>query len=499
MEQARVLVVEDEIIVARTIANQLTQLGYNVVDIAASGAAALDKANRGRPNLVLMDIVLKGDMDGVTTANQIREQLDIPVVFLTAYADESTLQRAKITQPFGYIIKPFNPGELRVAVELALYKHELERDLRENREYLATLLRSMSDAVIATDDQGQVTFMNPAAETLTGWSQTEAAGVAVNRVFQLVDEVTDLPVDNPVLQVLQANQVVYLQDFVALISKNGDCIPIGDCASPLRRASGEVNGVVVVFWDISDRRQTELLQKALEKERELNHLKSQFVSTVSHEFRNPLAIIRTATELLHIQGLAMPEAKMKSYLQRIKTAVQSMNQLMEEVLFMGRAEADRLLLHPAPLNLEQFCQDLIEECLVARNSVREIVFTSQAQATGAVMDENLLRHILTNLLSNAMKYSPADSLVYFTLNVTTEAQVIFQVQDQGIGIPSGDQAQLYESFYRASNAGNIQGTGLGLAIVKKCVDLHQGQIQVDSEVGIGTTFTVTLPLRLASP
>lgn len=499
MEQARVLVVEDEIIVARTIANQLTQLGYNVVDIAASGVAALDKANRSRPNLVLMDIVLKGDMDGVTTANQIREQLDIPVVFLTAYADENTLQRAKITQPFGYIVKPFNPGELRVAVELALYKHELERDLRENREYLATLLRSMSDAVIATDDQGQVTFMNPAAETLTGWSQTEAAGIAVNKVFQLVDEVTDLPVANPVLQVLQANQVVYLPDFVALISKNGDCIPIGDCASPLRRSSGEVNGVVVVFWDISDRRQTELLQKALEKERELNHLKSQFVSTVSHEFRNPLAIIRTATELLSIQGLAMPEAKMKSYLQRIKTAVQSMNQLMEEVLFMGRAEADRLLLRPAPLDLEQFCRDLIEECLVARNSVREIIFTSQAQVTGAVMDENLLRHILTNLLSNAIKYSPTDSPIYFRLSVTTEAQVIFQVQDQGIGIPSVDQAQLYESFYRASNAGNIQGTGLGLAIVKKCVDLHQGQIQVDSEVGVGTTFTVTLPLRLTAP
>nr|WP_290225980.1 hybrid sensor histidine kinase/response regulator [Trichocoleus desertorum] len=499
MEQARVLVVEDEIIVARTIANQLTQLGYNVVDIAASGVAALDKASRGRPNLVLMDIVLKGDMDGVTTANQIREQLDIPVVFLTAYADESTLQRAKVTQPFGYIVKPFNSGELRVAVELALYKHGLERDLRDNREYLATLLRSMSDAVIATDDQGQVTFMNPAAETLTGWSQTEAAGVAVNQVFQLVDEVTDLPVDNPVSQVLQANQVVYLPDFVALISKNGDYIPIGDCASPLRRASGEVNGVVVVFWDISDRRQTEVLQKALEKERELNRLKSQFVSTVSHEFRNPLAIIRTATELLDIQGLAMPEAKMKSYLQRIKAAVQSMNQLMEEVLFMGRVEADRLLLRPATLDLEQFCRELIEECLVARSSVREIVFTSQAQATEAVMDENLLRHILTNLLNNAIKYSPTDSPIYFRLTVTTEAQVVFQVQDQGIGIPGVDQAQLYESFYRASNAGNVQGTGLGLAIVKKCVDLHQGQIQVDSEVGVRTTFTVTLPLRLTSP
>ena len=134
MDQVRILVVEDEVIVARTIASQLNQLGYIVTGTASSGKVAIAKASETKPELVLMDIILKGEMDGITTAAYIREQLDIPVIFLTAYGDENTLQRAKITQPFGYVVKPFTSQDLRIAIEIGLLKHQLERDLRENRD-----------------------------------------------------------------------------------------------------------------------------------------------------------------------------------------------------------------------------------------------------------------------------------------------------------------------------------------------------------------------------
>lgn len=494
MVKAKILVVEDEVIVARTIANQLTQLGYTVVGTASSGAAAIDKANSTQPDLVLMDVMLKGEMDGITAAIQICTQRDIPIVFLTAYADEDTLQRAKNTLPLGYIVKPFSAPELRVAVELALFKHQVEQELRANRAYLATLLHSMNDAVIATDEQGLVTFMNPAAEALTGWREVEAFGKDAAEVLRLVDEVTDLPVDHPVAQVLKTQEVAFINEFTALVNRNGDRIPIGDSASPLQQKLEGIGGVVVVFWDMSAYRRSELLQKALEKEQELNQLKSQFVSTVSHEFRNPLAAILTAAELIGLRGATMLDEKMKTYVQQIKTSVQYMNQLMENVLVMGRVEADRLHFTPTLVDLQQLCQDLLEECSLNLTNSHEIVFTHPDDSLETWMDENLLRLIFGNLLNNAIKYSPAGGRIHFKYSYDTDRQtVIFQVQDQGIGIPKSEQPQLFDSFFRASNTKSIQGTGLGLAIVKRCVELHQGQIDVTSEVGVGTTFTVVLP------
>jgi PAS domain S-box-containing protein len=500
MVQVRVLVIEDEVIVARTIASQLNQLGYIVTGTASSGQVAINKASETQPEIVLMDVVLKGDMDGITAAKYIRENLNIPVIYLTAYGDNNTLERAKVTQPFGYIVKPFTIKDLQIAIEIALLKHQLECDLRENRDQLATLLNSMSDAVIATDERGIVTFMNPASEVLTGWDREEGLGSEVSKIFHLVDEVTDSAIENPVTKVLREHQVVYLADFTSLISKNGRKVPIGDSASPLMRSPDHISGVVVVFWDISERRQTELLQKALEKEQEVNHLKSLFISTVSHEFRNPLTVIQTAVELIDIQGNNLTEAKRKTYVKRIQSAVQSMKHLMEDVLFMGRSEAGKLVCSPVSLNLAIFCQELVEEFSTLGSSLHSIVFTCHSNCTEAWMDERLLHYMFVNLLSNAVKYSPEGGMILFDLNCDlVEGAAIFKIQDSGIGIPEADQNQLFESFYRASNVKSIQGSGLGLVIVKRCVDVHRGEITFTSQVGVGTTFTIRLPLQNLPP
>ncbi|MBN3910307.1 MAG: response regulator [Nostoc sp. NMS1] len=496
MGQARILVVEDEVIVARAIASQLSQLGYVVTGTASSGKVAIAKALETQPELVLMDIILKGEMDGIATASHIREQLDVPIIFLTAYGDHNTLERAKITQPFGYIVKPFTTKDLKIAIEIGLLKHQLERELRQNRDQLATLLNSISDAVIATNEQGKVTFMNPAAEALTGWQQKDALGNEAANIFQIVDEVTDTILENPVTKVLREQQVVYLEEFTSLITRDGKKVPIGDSASPLKGRPDQINGVVVVFWDLSDRRQTKVLEQALEKEQELNRLKSLFISTVSHEFRNPLTVIQTAVELIEMQGANLTDVKRGIYLKRIQGAVQSMEKLMEEVLFVGRAEAEKLVYNPASLNLEQFCLELIKDFSIVESSVCEIVFTCHSDRTDAVMDEGLLHYIFENLLSNAIKYSPRGGKIQFNLICDPiEKVAIFSIQDQGMGIPEADQARLFESFYRGSNVHSIKGTGLGLVIVKRCVDAHRGQISVTSQIGVGTNFTVILPLN----
>lgn len=496
MVSARILVVEDEVIVTQAIAVQLRRLGYIVTATASSASQAIAMAIETQPDLVLMDILLKGKMDGIAAANQIREQLNIPVVYLSAFADNKTLDRAKTTKPFGYVIKPFNEKDLRVAIEIALYQHQMEQALRESQEQLATILQSMNDGVIATNQQGKITFINPAAEALTEWHLREAVDKDVTEIFQIFDEATGCSAPNPIVQVLQGEQALYQGDYKILITKNGNEIPIGHSVSPLTEKSGEISGTVVVFWDISQLRQTELLERSLKKEQEVNVFRSQFISTVSHEFRNPLSAVLTATELLTRYEEKITKEQKQLYLQRIKASVQRMTELMEDVLLIGQAESGRLEFNPTPLDLEQFCRDLTEELSLSEDSEQKIVLKIEGKYKEAWMDEKLLRYILVNLLSNALKYSPSGSTVEFELTAETEPHLaIFRIQDQGIGIPEEDQSQLFESFHRGRNVGKIAGTGLGLAIVRRCVERHQGEIKFTSTLEVGTTFIVKLPMQ----
>ena len=256
MVNAQVLIIEDEVIVAENIRTRLLSLGYAVSAVVSSGQEAVQEAAETHPDLVLMDIKLEGDMDGVEAAEQIRARFDIPVVYLTAYANDDTLQRAKITEPFGYILKPFEVRELQTAIELALYKHKMESKLKQSERWLATTLRSIGDGVIATDAKGCVVFMNSVAEALTGWKQEEALGRDLTKVFDIIDEETHKVTETPATRAIREGVVVGLADHI-LIPRDGTEIPIDDSAAPIRDDKGNVSGVVLVFRDITERKRAE--------------------------------------------------------------------------------------------------------------------------------------------------------------------------------------------------------------------------------------------------
>jgi len=253
---------------------------------------------------------------------------------------------------------------------------------------------------------------------------------------------------------------------------------------------------IVGYWlDITERKQLEEeLKAALHKEKELNELKSRFVAMTSHEFRTPLSTILSSSELLEHYRHKWTEEKQLLHMHRIQTAVKHMTEMLNNVLVIGKAEAGKLDFIPVPFDLVKYCHYLVEELQLNVNNQHAISFIRQDDSMPCCMDEKLLEHILSNLLSNAIKYSPTGSTVRFSLTLK-DGLAVFTIQDQGIGIPPEDLPHLFESFHRATNVGNIQGTGLGLAIVKKCVDTHNGEIAVKSEVGVGTIFIVTLPLN----
>ncbi|MHB0958135.1 MAG: PAS domain-containing protein [Pirellulaceae bacterium] len=258
MSKATILVVEDEAIVAADLSGKLTRLGYEVVGTAGRGDEAVELTCRLHPQLVLMDISLDGPLDGITAAEAIHSQHDVPVVYLTAHSDSATLARAKRAGTFGYILKPFDERELSTQIELALYKHQAEEQLREHREWLRVTLTSIGDAVIATNAEGRIIFVNPVAESLTGWSAETASGQPVQDVFRIVNEQTCQPLEEPVTSVLREGRAVELANHAALLTRDGRTVPIEDSAAPIRDSVDRVIGAVLVFHDVTDKRQAEV-------------------------------------------------------------------------------------------------------------------------------------------------------------------------------------------------------------------------------------------------
>ncbi|OGA20118.1 MAG: hypothetical protein A3G25_14450 [Betaproteobacteria bacterium RIFCSPLOWO2_12_FULL_63_13] len=254
-------------------------------------------------------------------------------------------------------------------------------------------------------------------------------------------------------------------------------------------------GVILAVHDITPRRRAEQeLLTALQREKELNEMKTRFVSTVSHEFRTPLSTILSSAELLRLYADKLDNKEKLDLLNGIEDSTKRMRRLLDEVLTLGRAESGVLQLRPSQIALSELCNKIVHELCIGEGKQHTIVFDDRFDRPTAELDENLLRHILNNLLSNAIKYSATGTTVRLTLE-RRDDKVVLTVEDSGIGIPAEDLPHLFESFHRATNVQNRQGTGLGLAIVKKSVELHGGTITFDTKVDAGTQFIVELPLQ----
>ena len=264
--------------------------------------------------------------------------------------------------------------------------------------------------------------------------------------------------------------------------------------SPVISEEGTLSGVVCALHDITERnRMQDDLRMALEKERELGELKTRFVSIVSHEFRNPLASILSAADLMTNYGDRMSDERKEQHLDAIQQQVQHLTELMNDVLLIGKTENVGFAFNPSPLDLEAFCQSCIAQVRQTTGTSHTLLLSTEGECSAASADEKLLRHVLMNLLTNAVKYSPTGSTIFVNLSCAAE-QATLRVRDEGIGIPAEDQPRLFEAFHRAANVGLVSGTGLGLAIIKRAVEAHKGTIDFESAVGHGTTFIITFPI-----
>lgn len=369
---------------------------------------------------------------------------------------------------------------------------ESERRLRESENRARALYESISAAVIVQDETGFVQA-NAAALKLVGLTQT---GEFLGR--RPPDFSAPIQADGEPSEVAARRHIERAMsqgwDHFEWIARrvDGTHVPVEVTLTTLQLEGKTV--IQSVIFDLTERKRAEAeLQNALAKERELNELKSDFVSLVSHEFRTPLEVIMSSVDNLDRYHERLAAEKRAELLRTIKKSVRRMAEMMEDVLLLGRFDASGTEFRPAPLDLRAFCQRVRDEMEAATARRCPISVEFENDLAGARGDESVLRHILTNLLSNAVKYSPAGEPA--ELAVRREGmRVVIRIADHGCGIPEADQKRLFQAFHRGSNVRQVPGTGLGLLIVQRCVALHGGEIAFESTEGRGTTFTVRLPL-----
>lgn len=321
---AKILIVEDEHIVAWDIKETLEKIGHSVVDRVVSGAEAIRAATVAQPDLVLMDIRLQGEIDGIVAGNDIYHRLDIPIVYLTAHADELTLKRATHSNPFGYIVKPFQSHSLQTTVEIALQRHQLEVSAKLDRLSLTQTIDSIGSGIIVTDRQGAVTLMNPLAESLTGWKEAEAIGIEIDRIYRPIWETDGTTIENPSLRAMRLNQIIKSSDKCWLVAKDGNEVPICDTATPLLDAAGETIGSTLMFQDNTERVLARLDLEERQNQ-ELSDFQLKFITQLQQETAEhqlALACIQVLNSVLQQLPTAMSEYEILAHgVQVLGTAI----------------------------------------------------------------------------------------------------------------------------------------------------------------------------------
>lgn len=509
MIAARILIVEDDRIVARDIQHQLSRMGHVVVGMSASGEDAVRLAYIQQPDLVLMDIRLEGEMDGIEAARRIRDAHRIPIIFLTAYANDEVVQRASLTEPFGYLLKPFEEPQMRTVIQMALYKHASDTRLRLSERRYAATLASIRDGVILCNRDGRVDFMNRAAETMTGWTAAEAAGQPLSAVFVVVDEETQEPLEDFSAVVLRSGDFAPTERQSRLLSRGGDDVDgqagggagivVEERCSAIIDDRGELVGSILVFRDLTQRRRiAEALRTA---QADLAHIgrltmMGELAAAVAHEVNQPLmAIVTNAGTCL--QHLSQPQPdldKTRVVVERIVRDAQRAGDVVRSI----RALARRTPVDPGWVDVSALIADTLELVRAELRRARVTVETDlRAEPPWVHGDRVQLQQLVLNLVMNAIEAMSASSangdLPERRLRIVTardEGSMRIRVEDSGPGITETDVDAIFRALYTTKP----DGLGMGLSISRSIVELHGGRLTATSGAAGGSVFEVVLPV-----
>ena len=412
-------------------------------------------------------------------------------------------------------------GTIAIAIDIT------ERiKMLEELNKLSTAVEQSQISIMITDYLANIEYVNPYFCKLTGYEKSDVIGqnprflksgeTTIKEYKQMWDHLLSGKTWTGVFHNKKKNNELFWDSAIItpikdIKGKITHFIAVKEDITDKVKKENELNNYKTKLEDLVNKRTVELnkaniqlaeqlrkekeieliLKSSLENEKEINEMKTRFISTTSHEFRTPLTSVLSSVELIERYGKKWSEEKFNSHVQRIKKSVDYITKLLDEVLTISRAESGKITYEPQKINLDEFCREILDEVksLIDGKAILNYYYLIEKQYFS--LDIKLLKYILANLLSNAIKYSPDDGEINFKV-LDSESQIIFEVEDNGLGIPDEEKEHLFEPFYRCLNTGDIPGTGLGLSIVKQSVDMHKGSIFVKSKIGKGSKFTVKL-------
>jgi hypothetical protein len=488
------MVVEDDRIVAADIRHSLRDLGYDVLDVVDSGEEAVELAARRRPDLVLMDVHLRGILNGVDAARSIRQQLDLPIVYLTAYTDDATLEAARKTEPYGFIVKPFREHELRSAIEVALYKHRMERKLRESEEWYRRLFEDDLVGRFVASGDGRLVVCNRAFRSLLGIASTES--VVARRIDDLF---ANGGVGTRLLAEVRRSGKIEGRE-LRLNRRDAEAVHV---LANLTATLDETDQPVQIrgdVLDISERKQLE--QRMIEAQR--MEALGRLASGISHDFNNVLTAILGYVDLLEE---SVVETRPRGGLEQIRRLTEEAGSLTSQLLAYGRRQPSKT----AVFDLNDFLrggEDLVRRLL--GEDVR-LVLDLPPRVDPIECDPDQFQQVLLNLILNARDAMPEGGTATISSARTVEEGsetfdgdslepgtfVVLRVADTGCGMVRETCQRVFEPYFTTKPRGH--GTGLGLAAAYGIVRSRGGLIRVRSEPGRGSTFEVVLPLASGPP
>ncbi len=500
MTTGRIMIVEDESLVADDLTACITGFGYEVVGVADTVASARELAEATKPDLALLDIQLKGDADGIHLAHDLRK-LQIGFVYLTAHSDTRTLERAQVTEPLGYVLKPFGARDMLPVLQTALYRHTSEKQLRTMERWLSTTLRSIGDGVLVTDLSGRVTFANRVAENILGMTRHEIVGREFTDVLRMLGP-DGAATEDVVSRALRQRATVLIEPGSDLQRRDGTRLGIDDCAAPVFGDDGLVTGAVVVFRDVTEQRNVERGRREADMrmlEAEKMESIAVLASGLAHDLGNVLMAILGAVALCRHAGASGTEQPLQELETGARTAVELCRRMLTGV---GSAP---LVAEPVAIG------PVLEQCVRRERALAgdrvEFHLRFEQPHLRVLGDELQLKQVVANLLRNA-----TEAIVGHRGNVVVRAGALrlpnrflpergpaadlapgdyvwIEVNDDGPGIPADVKARLFEPRFTTKASGH----GLGLANVHAIVRRHHGAITVESEPGLGSLFRAFLP------
>ena len=509
MPQSKILIVEDETLVAMDIERGLKALGYSVVATGGTGLEAVRLAQEHRPDLVLMDIRLQGAMDGIEAGKQLRQLFRIPIIFLTAYADAATLQRAKAAEPFGYLLKPFEDRELHTAIEIALHKRQAGATalaqageaLRQSEQRFRMLVESLTDyAVFLLDPQGRVISWNPGAERISGYPEKEVLGEHVSLFYRPEEVVRNRP-DRLLWLAAQEGRT---RDESWRVRRDGSCFWADVVITALQDEHGQLIGFAEVAQDTTEKKNAEekvrqlntLLEKRVqERTAELNAANQEleaFTYSVAHDLRAPLRGVGGLLSILQEDLGSRLSSEEVALVGRAIGCADQMRKLIDDLLSLSRL--GRQTPRRGRVALDELARQVVAEFKIDTEN-RQVDWRIEALPQ-VECDAGLVKQVFVNLIGNALKYTRPRKIAVIRIGqVQDKGETVIFVRDNGVGFDMSQAGKLFQPFTRLHRAEDFPGTGVGLATVERIIRKHGGRIWAEAEEDKGATFCFTLEAK----